>query len=79
MKQFAGDIIVLHMCSKNRNHMMYGYWDRTNFLTICHFLLFCYPQPPSLPLTIQKNESFEQKWNKFLEILSFDSYMYATN
>ena len=24
MKKFAGDIIILHMCSKNHNHIMYG-------------------------------------------------------
>ena len=27
MKKFAGDIITLHMCTKNHNHMMYGSWD----------------------------------------------------
>ena len=24
MKNLAGDIIILHMCTKNHNHMMYG-------------------------------------------------------
>ena len=27
MKKFTGDIIILHMCIKNHNHMMYGSWD----------------------------------------------------
>ena len=24
MKNLAGDIIILHMCTKNHNHIMYG-------------------------------------------------------
>ena len=35
-KKFAGDIVTLHRCTKNRNNMMYGSWDtegdRPNFL-----------------------------------------------
>ena len=27
MKNFAGDIIILHMCTKNHNHMMHDSWD----------------------------------------------------
>ena len=26
-KKIAGDIIILHMCTKNHNHMMYSSWD----------------------------------------------------
>ena len=37
MKKFAGDIIILHMCTKNHNHMMHASWDmecdRQNFLS----------------------------------------------
>ena len=48
MKQFAGDIIVLHMCSKDQNHMMYGSWDtewdRQKILMFwAHFLPFYHP------------------------------------
>ena len=36
MKKSSGDVIVLHMCSKNHDHMMYASWDmecdRHNFL-----------------------------------------------
>ena len=43
MKKFAGDIIILHMCNKNHNHMMYGSldteWDRQNFLSF--WAIFC--------------------------------------
>ena len=38
MKKIAGDIIILHMSTKNHNHMRYGSrdteWGRHNF---CHF------------------------------------------
>ena len=27
MKKNAGDIIILHMCTKNHDHMMYDSWD----------------------------------------------------
>ena len=45
MKKFPGDIIILHMCTKNRNHMMYGSWDleggRQNFLSLWTVLCSC--------------------------------------
>ena len=48
--QKSGDIVILHMCTKNDNHIMYGSWDmkrdRQNFLSLwtafCHFT----PQQP---------------------------------
>ena len=27
MENIAGDIIILHMCTKNHDHMMYSSWD----------------------------------------------------
>ena len=45
MKKMSGDII-LHMCTINENHVMYGSWDmehnRHFFLILDHFLPF-YP------------------------------------
>ena len=51
MKKFAGDIIILHMCTKNHNYMMYGSWDmecdRQNFFVIMdRFLPFYSPMDP---------------------------------
>ena len=44
MKKLPGDIIILHMCTINENHMMYGSYtmehDRHNFFSLtifCHF------------------------------------------
>ena len=65
-----GDIIILHKCTINDNHMIYGSWDmkctRQTFfliLAICHFLPFYLPNN-------LKNE-ISKKWKKRLEISSF--------
>ena len=67
-KKIAGDIIILHMCTKNHNHMMYGSWDmecnRQNFLSF--WTIFC----PFTPLWTQKIKILK-KWKKHLKILSF--------
>ena len=68
LKKAPGDII-LHLCTINNNHMMYGSWDMKcdgqNFLSFgtvsCHF------NPDNL-----KNQNFE-KLKKSLEMLSFYS------
>ena len=51
-KKMPGDIIILHLCTTNDNHMKYGSWDierdRHNFLPFS--TIFC----PFTPLTIRK-------------------------
>ena len=63
-----GDIIILHTCTINDNHLMYGSWDtesnRQNFLSLWTF--FC----PFTPLWTQKIKILK-KWKKHLKILSF--------
>ena len=65
MKKTPRDIIILHMCTINDNHMMYGSWDmehdRQNFLSF--WTIFC----PFTPLTTQKIKILK-KWKKHLEI-----------
>ena len=43
IKKFAQDMIILHICTKTHNHMMYGSWDtkwdRQNFLSF--WAIFC--------------------------------------
>ena len=67
MKKTPGDIIILHMCTINDNHMMYGSWDmehdRLNFLSF--WTIFC----TFTPLTTQKIKILK-KWKNHLEILS---------
>ena len=62
------DIIFLHMCTINENHVMSGSWDarcnRQSFLLF--WVIFC----PFTPLTIQKIKILK-KWKKLLEISWF--------
>ena len=50
MKKIAGDIIILHMCTKNHNHMRYSSWDMEwdNF-----FAVYLLPNNP-------ENQNFEK-------------------
>ena len=62
MKKAPGDIIILHRCTINDNHMMYSSWDhkhdrQTFFVILDHFLPF-YP-PKNL-----KNRNFEKNEKK---------------
>ena len=47
MQKIAGDIIILHMCTKTHNHMRHGWWntewDRQNVVILGHFLPFYLP------------------------------------
>ena len=64
------DIIILHMCTINGNHMMYGSWYMECDRMSCHFgPFFC----PFTPLTTQKIKSLKkwEKKKKHLEVLSF--------
>ena len=68
MKKYSGNIIILHKCTINDNHMMYGSWvmkgDRQNFLSF--WTAFC----PFTILTIWKLKIFKNS-KKGLEISSF--------
>ena len=37
MKKTPGDIIILHMCTKNYDQMMYGSWDMVHDRCNCYF------------------------------------------
>ena len=48
MKKASGDVITLHMCTKNHNHMMYASWDmecNRQFLHFGPFLLLPHDWP----------------------------------
>ena len=58
-KKIAGDIIIVHMCTKNHNRMrqFLRYGVRQNFFVILgHFLPFI---PPPTPNNL-KNQNFEK-------------------
>ena len=37
MKKIPGDIIILHMCTKNYGHMLYCFWDMACDRCNCYF------------------------------------------
>ena len=68
-KKTPGDIIILHKCTKNHDHMLYCSWDMVHDRCNCYFsfwAIFC----PFTPLTTQKIK-ISKKWKKHLEISSF--------
>ena len=76
MKKASGDVISLHICTLNGNHMMYCSWYMEHdiqffFLILDHYFCPLTPPPPSRsPLTTHKIKIFK-KWKEHLEILSF--------
>ena len=62
------DIIILHMCTLNENHMMYGSWDmecdRYNFFS--SWTIFAI-----LPLPTTQKIKMLKEWKNLLEIPSF--------
>ena len=48
--------IFLHMCTMNKNHMMYGYWDVERNRFFCHFGPVFALLPPNNP----ENKNFEK-------------------
>ena len=61
LKKAPGDIIILHICTINENHMMYGSWDtkhdRQTFLSF--WTIFC----PFTPLTPKKSKFWKNEKN----------------
>ena len=68
LKKMSGDIFILHLCTANDDHMMYGSSDikhgRQNVLLF--WAIFCL----FIPLTTRKIKILKKR-KKFLEILSF--------
>ena len=58
-KKFPGDIIILHMCTKNHNHMRYSSWNTKRDRIFCHFGSFLTLLPPPT-LNSPKNENFKK-------------------
>ena len=59
MKKTVGDIIILHICTKNHNHMRYSSWDTEWDIIFCHFRPFFALLTPS-PSNNPKNQNFEK-------------------
>ena len=77
-----GDTIILHMCTMNVNHMMYGSWEMehdTEFLSF--WTIFC----TFTPLKTQKNQDFEKLKKKprdlsfYTSVLNHDHMLYCSS
>ena len=82
MNKLPGDIIILHICTKNHDHMQFCSWDmaRDRCIYFFHFGLFLtllFPQPkPSNPFNSPKNQNFKRKKKlRCLEISSFYTFV----
>ena len=81
MEKTPGDIIILHKCIKNHDHMLDSFWDIMYigcffFSNLDYFLPFYTPKPPlppPAPANDPKNQKFLKIWKKTLEISSFDT------
>ena len=76
MKNTPGDIIVLHKCTKNHDHILYCSWDMRHDGCNCYFsfwAIFGLLPPPPLPPSpnIQKKSKFSKTKRKYQEISLF--------
>ena len=63
MKTSPGDIIILHKCTKNHDHMLYCSWNMLSDGCNCYFsfwAIFC----PFTPVTAQKMKISKNKMKK---------------
>ena len=76
MKTNSGDIIILHMFTKNHNNMMYGSWDtewdRQNYLSF--WAIFC----PFTPQTIWRYYHSGDIITLYLCTINDNHMMYAS-
>ena len=69
IKKTTGNIIILHMYTKNYDHMLYCSWNMARDTCNCYFsfwAIFC----PFTPLTTQKNK-ISKIWKNHPEVSSF--------
>ena len=60
MKKIAGDIIILHIGTKNHNHMRYSFWDTLWDRIYCHFGSFFFLLNPLPPPNNPENQNLEK-------------------
>ena len=64
-KKIAGDIIILHMCTKNHNHMRYSSWDTEwDKFVLSFWTILCPSPPPPPPTPFHCNNSENQNLKK---------------
>ena len=70
-EKIPGDIIILHKCTKNHDHMLYYSWDMARVACNCYFSFWAIFSP-FIPLTAQKIKISHTK-KKHLEVSSFNT------
>ena len=73
MKNIAGDIIILHMCTKNQNHMSYSSWaTEWDFFFLqqesnrdCHFRPFFALLPHYWPRKLKFGKNVNNTWRYY--------------
>ena len=63
MKTIPGDIIILHMCNKNYDQMMYGSWDMVRDRCNCYFsfwAIFCPKAPGDIIILHDCSKNYDQ-------------------
>ena len=63
-KNIAGDIIILHMCTKNHNHMRYSSWDTEWDKFVLSFWTILCPSTLPPPTPFHCNNSENQNFEK---------------
>ena len=70
MKKTPGDTIILHLCTTNDDHIMYGSWDmereRQIFLS-CWTCFWPFTPAPPLPKILKKNEKNASKYRHYTQ------------
>ena len=69
MEKESGDVIILHMCTKNHNHIIYASWDM-ECDWYCFFVILDHFLPFFTPLLTPKIKIWK-KFKTYLEILFF--------
>ena len=71
LKKTAGDVAILHMCTKNDNYLMHGSWGmERDGMFLSFWTIFC----PFTPLTTPKLKILKKlKKKKRMEISSFST------
>ena len=66
----TADIIIFHLCTKNRDDMIYSSWDiesnRLKLVIMSHFSALLHPPPLSLlPLTKQSPQKKQRNYRRY--------------
>ena len=70
MKKVPGDIIILHKCTKNHDHMLYCPWDMAHDTFNCCFSFWAIFSPftPLIAQNFKKNKKNAWRYHRFTHV-----------